>query len=64
MSAKLEIYKDKLGEFRWRLIHASGQVIANYKAKTNAMGSMNFIKENAPNATIEDKTDLMYRISR
>ena len=29
MAAKFEIYKDKSGEFRWRLIHTNGQVIAN-----------------------------------
>jgi len=29
MAAKFEIYKDKAGEFRWRLIHTNGQVIAN-----------------------------------
>jgi uncharacterized protein YegP (UPF0339 family) len=60
MAAKFEIYKDKSGEFRWRLIHTNGQIIANsgeaYKAKTNAMGGINSVKENAPSATVEDKT--------
>jgi len=60
MAAKFEIYKDKSGEFRWRLIHTNGQVLANsgegYKAKANAMGGINSVKENAPNATVEDKT--------
>lgn len=58
MTAKLEIYKDKLGEFRWRLIHTSGQVIADYKANSNAMGGMNFVEEHASNATIKDKERL------
>ena len=60
MAAKFEIYKDKSKEFRWRLIHANGQVIANsgegYTTKANAMGGINSVKENAPNATVEDKT--------
>ena len=60
MGAKFEIYKDKSGEFRWRLIHSNGQVIADsgesYKAKANVMSGINSVKENAPNATIEDKT--------
>jgi hypothetical protein len=60
MAAKFEIYKDKSGEFRWRLVHTNGQVIANsgesYKAKANAIGGMNSVKENAPGATVEDKT--------
>ena len=60
MAAKFEIYKDKSGEFRWRLIHTNGQMIANsgegYKVKVNAVGGINSVKENAPNAPIEDKT--------
>ncbi len=56
MAAKLEVYKDKLGEFRWRRIHTNGQIIANYKANANAMGGIYSIKENAPNAIVEDST--------
>ncbi len=60
MAAKFEIYKDKSGEFRWRLTHTNGQVIANsgegYKAKVNAINSLNSVKENAPSAIVEDKT--------
>ena len=60
MAAKFEIYKDKSGEFRWRLVHTNGQVIANsgegYKAKANAISGTSSVKENAPNATVEDKT--------
>jgi len=56
MAANAESYNDKYGEFRWRLIHASGQVIANYKAKSNATGGINFVKENVPETTIEEKT--------
>ena len=65
--AKFEIYKDKSKvtarsvEFRWRLIHANGQVIANsgegYTTKANAISGINSVKENAPNATVEDKTE-------
>jgi uncharacterized protein YegP (UPF0339 family) len=59
MAAKFEIYKDKTGEFRWRLIHTNGQIIANssegYKAKANAMGGIDSVKQNAPSAIVEDK---------
>ena len=58
MAAKFEIYKDKSGEFRWRLVHTNGQIIANsgegYKAKINATNGINSVKENAPGATVED----------
>jgi uncharacterized protein YegP (UPF0339 family) len=66
MGAKFEIFKDKSKvtgkavEFRWRLIHTNGQVIANsgegYTTKANAISGINSVKENAPNATVEDKT--------
>jgi uncharacterized protein YegP (UPF0339 family) len=60
MAAKFEVYKDKSGEFRWRLIHTNGQMIANsgesYKTKENAMGGIKSVKENASNAVVEDKT--------
>ena len=60
MTGKFEIYKDKSGKFRWRLTHVNGMVIANsgegYKAKENAVKGISSLKENVPNATIEDKT--------
>lgn len=60
MAAKFEIYKDKSKEFRWRLIHTNGQIIASsgegYMTKANAIGGINSVKENAPIATVEDKT--------
>ncbi|OGN91045.1 MAG: hypothetical protein A2158_07240 [Chloroflexi bacterium RBG_13_46_14] len=44
IAVKFEIYKDKSGQFRWRLVHTNGQIIANsgesYKAKKNAMGGI------------------------
>ena len=60
MAAKFEIYKDKSGEFRWRLTHTNGQIIANsgegYTTKVNAMGGINSVKENAPYSNVEDRT--------
>ena len=44
MGAQFEVYNDKSGEFRWRLVHTNGQIIANsgegYKAKANAIGGI------------------------
>lgn len=60
MSAKFQIYKGKIGDFRWRLTHTNGQIIADsgegYTTKVNAINGLNSVKQNAPNATIEDKT--------
>ncbi len=59
MAAKFEIYKDKSGEFRWRLVHTNGQVIANsgegYKTKASVTNGIKSVKENAPAANVEDK---------
>ncbi len=60
MAAKFEIYKDKSEQFRWRLTHTNGQIIADsgqgYKAKEDAVKGIGSLKENVPNATVEDKT--------
>jgi len=60
MAAKFELYKDKSGEFRWRLVASNGQMIANsgegYKSKDSAKSGIESVKKNAPAAAIEDKT--------
>jgi len=60
MAAKFVIYKDKSGEFRWRLTHTNGQIIADsgegYTTKANVMKGITSVKDNVPTATIEDKT--------
>jgi len=60
MTTKFEIYKDNSWEFRWRLIHTNGQVIANssqgYKTKAKAMVSVNSVKETARRATVVYQT--------
>ena len=60
MTAKFEVFKDKTGEFRWRLTHTNGQIIANsgegYTTKVNAMGGIKSVKENVPAAAVQDRT--------
>ena len=60
MAATFELYKDKAGEFRWRLRHENGQIIADsgegYTTKDNAKNGIQSVKENAPIALIEDQT--------
>jgi hypothetical protein len=60
MAAKFEIYKDKSGEFRWRLTHTNGQIIADsgqgYKAKQDALKGISSLKENVTGAVVEDRT--------
>jgi uncharacterized protein len=60
MTARFVIYKDKIGEFHWRLTHTNGHVIATsgegYTTKFNAMGGVKSVKENVPGSIVEDRT--------
>ena len=51
MAAKFEVYKDKKGEFRFRLVASNGQTIATsqgYKSKASCMKGVESVKKNAP----------------
>ncbi len=45
---QFELYKDKKGEFRWRLRHANGNILATasegYKAKASAVKCIDAVK--------------------
>ncbi len=60
MASTFELYKDKAGEFRWRLVHQNGNMIANsgegYSTKENALHGIHSVKNEAPNAPIKDLT--------
>ncbi|MCX5997200.1 MAG: DUF1508 domain-containing protein [Chloroflexi bacterium] len=59
MAAKFELYKDRKGEFRWRLVASNGQAIASsgegYTTKESAKAGIESVKKNAPTAAIEEK---------
>jgi len=53
---KFEVYKDKAGEFRFRLNAKNGQIIATsegYKAKASCLNGIESVKKNAPDAAVE-----------
>ena len=55
---KFEIYKDKAGEFRFRLKATNGQVIATsegYKAMKSCTNGIESVKKNAPEAEITEQ---------
>jgi uncharacterized protein YegP (UPF0339 family) len=57
--AKFEIYKDKKGQFRWRLLANNNQVIASgegYTSKAACKNGIESVRKNAPKAGIDDKT--------
>lgn len=55
MAAKFEVYKDRKGEYRFRLKAANGQVIATgegYSSKDGCMNGIDSVKKNAPLAEV------------
>lgn len=56
--AKFELYKDKSGEFRWRLRADNNQIIASgegYTSKDKCKKGIESVKRNAPKAEVEDQ---------
>jgi len=57
--AKFEIYKDKKGQFRWRLRADNNQIIASgegYTTKAGCKNGIESVKKNAPKAEVDDQT--------
>jgi len=55
MAGKFEIYRDKQGQYRFRLLASNGQVIATgqgYKAKKSCLAGIESVKKNAPVAEV------------
>ncbi len=60
MSAKFEVYKDKKGEYRFRMKAGNGEIIASgegYTQKANCLKCIESIKKNAPDAAIVELED-------
>ena len=57
--ATFEMYKDKAGDYRWRLRTTNSQVIATsgqgYASKRACEEGIESVKKNAPDATVEEK---------
>ncbi len=54
---KFEVYKDKAGEYRFRLKAPNGEVIAvgeGYRTKKSCLNGIQSIMKNAPNAQITE----------
>lgn len=54
---KYEVYKDKKGEFRFRLKATNGHIIATsegYSTEANCLKGIESVKKNAPEAKIEE----------
>ncbi len=54
-SPKFELYQDKAGKFRWRLLAANGEIVAvgeGYDTKDGAKNGIASVKANAPKASV------------
>jgi uncharacterized protein YegP (UPF0339 family) len=60
MSGKVIFYKDKAGEFRWKLTASNGEIIANsgegYTTKQNCQKGFESVKKNSQDAEVVDQT--------
>jgi amphi-Trp domain-containing protein len=57
--ARFELYEDRADEWRWRLVHRNGNVIADggegYTRKRTAMQGLESVRRNAPGAPVEEQ---------
>ena len=59
MPAKFVMTKDKAGEFRFKLEAANSETIAvseGYKTKQSCLDGIQSVRNNTPNAILDDKT--------
>jgi uncharacterized protein YegP (UPF0339 family) len=58
---KFQLYKDRKGEYRWRLRARNGEIIADsnegYSSKASCQHGIDLVKEQAASATVEDQTE-------
>jgi hypothetical protein len=60
VSGKFEVYKDKAGEFRFRLKAGNGEIIAvgeGYKNKASVLSGIESVKKSAAEATVVDLSE-------
>jgi amphi-Trp domain-containing protein len=55
---RFEVYEDRAGEWRWRLVHRNGNIIADggegYSTKQKAKQGIRSVQHNAPGAAVEE----------
>lgn len=59
MAGKFVLKKDAAGKYRFNLVASNGEIIASseaYNSKASALGGIESVKKNAPEAPVEDRT--------
>jgi uncharacterized protein len=58
---KFQLYKDRKGEYRWRLRARNGEIIADsnegYSSKASCKHGIDLVEQQAANAEVEDQTE-------
>ncbi|SEW21540.1 amphi-Trp domain-containing protein [Natrinema salifodinae] len=58
-TSRFEVYEDRAGQWRWRLVHWNGNIVADsgegYASRSNAERAARSVMRSAPTATIERK---------
>jgi uncharacterized protein YegP (UPF0339 family) len=58
---KFQLYKDRKGEYRWRLRARNGEIIADsnegYSSKASCKHGIDLVREQAAGAAVEDQTE-------
>ncbi len=66
MSATFELYEDKAGEYRWRLRHSNGNIIADsgegYASKSGARDAIERVRDYGPDADVLDVGNAAFEI--
>jgi len=61
VAAEFEVYKDKGGEFRWRLQAANNEIVADsnegYKSKASCLHGIEVVRKLAATAPVNDLTN-------
>ena len=60
MAGKFEVYKDKAGEFRFRLKAGNGEIVAvgeGYTTKAAVLSGIESVKKSAPDAAVVDLSE-------
>ena len=56
-TSRFEVYRDRAGEWRWRLVHWNGNILADsgegYASRSNAVRAVQGVKRAVPDAEIE-----------
>ena len=55
--ATFEVYEDRAGRWRWRLVHSNGNIIADsgegYASRQKCEQGLASVKSNAPDASVK-----------